>query len=361
MDRIFINLYDFSNDWIMGKIADDIQRISTQLGFECRCGKFEDYNGEEICYHLEYHRAVPIPKAKHNSVFYTHLNDILQEVNLVRMKDSFDSFICMSSEDAQFLIELGFDKNKVFGMTLPIRNNYIKPISIGIFSACYPDGRKNESWLINYCKQCEGVKYVNFVFIGKGWGNVAKELEALGCSYEWHNVSRQLPYEYQFQQNKLSSLNYYIYMGMDGGAMGTYDAYAQDVPLCVTYDGFHKSIPYIDLCFDNEKSFYSQLDIIISRHANRLLFFRQHTVEKYVDWLLKVWQGDGKSTISDRDRNCLNYTTVLEKKREQYYKINLGRLKTYIKRVVYKVLTRKKIDNSMAVGTKCRQGVAPNG
>ena len=103
--RIFINMYQYSNDWIMGKIAYDIMETSRELGYECRCGKFEDYQGEEICYHLAYPQAVPMPQAKHNSVFYTHLNNVLKEKNFVGMKDQFDSFICMSPEDAEYLIE----------------------------------------------------------------------------------------------------------------------------------------------------------------------------------------------------------------------------------------------------------------
>lgn len=339
---IFINMYGYKSDWIMGKIAEDIQRTAIQLGYQCRCGEFGDYNGEEICYHLAYHIAVPIPQARHNSVFYTHLNDILKEKNIVSIKDQFDSFICMSPEDAQYLIELGFDKEKVFGMTLPVRNTYIKPISIGIFSACYTDGRKNESWLLEYCKQCIGAKYVNFVFIGRGWEHVAKELESYGCSFEWHNVSRSLPYEYDFQQHKLSSLNYYIYMGMDGGAMGAYDAYAQDVPLCITFDGFHKSIPDIDYSFDDKQSFFNQLDLIISKHARRLDFFLTHTCDNYVKWLLGVWEGNQSSNISERDKQCLNFDTVVEKKREQYYDITFDRIKSYIRWRLFKIKSKRK-------------------
>ena len=142
MNRIFINDYGYSHDWIMGKIADDIMRLAKSLGYECNCGGFEDYKGEEIYYHLDYHKALPEPRAKHNSVFYTHLNNEMMENVLLSLREKFDSFICMSPEDAQFLIELGFDKRKVFGKVLPIRNTYIKPISIGIFSVCYEDERK---------------------------------------------------------------------------------------------------------------------------------------------------------------------------------------------------------------------------
>jgi hypothetical protein len=329
MDRIFINTYVFDNDWIVGKIANDIKLEAERLGYACRCGKTEEYDNEEICYHMSYHLASPIPQAKHNSVFVTHIDDPCKEKVLCDLNGLFDSYICMSQEDAQYLIELGFDRNKVFGKTLPVRNTYLRPISIGIFSACYPDGRKNEQWLIDYCRQNSDSKLVNFVFIGKGWNRVCDDLESLDCSYEWHNASRKMPYEYQFQQNKLSSLDYYIYMGMDGGAMGSYDAYAQDVPLCVTYDGFHKSIPNIDYPFDDKQSFFNQLDKIIQSHKQRITFYNDNSVSRYTEWILKVWKGDIIQEIDEKEKYCISYHTVVEKRRKNFFDVTKARLKDY--------------------------------
>lgn len=330
MQSIFINDYGYTQDWIMSKIAHDILENARTLGYECNIGRFEDYKNEDIVYHLDYHQATPIPAAKHNSVFYTHLNDVLQETALLDLANKFDSFICMSQEDAQFMIEMGVNRSKVFGKVLPVRNTYVKPFSIGIFSACYADGRKNEQWLIDYCKDRKIAKYINFIFIGKGWNRVVNELEKFNCTYEWHNVSRQLPYEYQFQQNKLADLNCYIYMGMDGGAMGTYDAYAQGVPLCVTFDGFHKAIPHIDYSFDNKTTFFEQMDIICQRQKDRLLFFNSNNPKQYVEWLISVWTCQCSDIISEYEKQCISYSSVLEKKRKQYYDISMSRLRTYL-------------------------------
>lgn len=330
MDRIFICDYGFSHDWIMGRIADDILGAAKNFGYECRCGGVNDYKGEEICYHLAYQIANPFKEAKHNSVFYTHLNDKLQEKILMDTKGQFDSYICMSPEDAEFLIELGFAKDKVYGKVLPVRNTYVRPISIGIFSACYPDGRKNEKWLIDFCCAHEDAKLVNFVFIGPGWQTVVEQLAGMGISFEWHSVSRSMPYEYQFQQNKLASLNYYIYMGMDGGAMGSYDAYAQDVPLCITYDGFHKAIPSIEYPFDNGETFVRELKKIVQSHKDRIEFFKKNNSTDYVKWLINIWMGrTEKEEIPELHKNCISYNNVVEKKRQQYYSLSLSRVARY--------------------------------
>lgn len=337
MEKIFIAEYNYDKSWIIGKLADDMVAYLTKMGYSCRVGQLEDYDGEEIVYHLNYHKAKPIKGARHNSVFYTHAVNLNYEMDLEQCKGQFDSYICMSPEDAQYMIELGFNPDKVYGRTLPIRNAYVKPLTVGIFSACYNYYTvKNEDWIVEYCEQNPNAKYIDWVFIGTGWDKITPELEKMDCSFEWHNISRKMPYEYRFQQEKLSSLNYYIYMGMDGGAMGTYDAFAMDVPLCVTYDGFHKSIPDIDYTFDDKQSFFNQLDKILDKHLRRIDFFNTHTPEKYAKWILSVWLGDKPEPLSDGDKKCLNFTSVAEKKRSQYYTLNLRGILKAVSRMLLK-------------------------
>lgn len=343
MESVFIVNYGYDNSWIVGKLARDIENALNKLGIPCRNGELDDYKGEEVVFHMQHRWPSPIPTAKHNSVFFTHVTNVLSEIDIKLLKDRFDSIICMSPEDVQYLLDLGFDAKKVYGRVLPIRTPFIKPISIGIFSACYGNHVKNEQWLIDYCKSNEDAKYANFVFIGKDWGGVCKELENLGCSFEWHNVSRSLPYEYEFQIHKLASLNYYIYMGMDGGAMGTYDAYSQDVPLCVTFDGFHKEIPDIDYTFDNEQTFFKQMDVIIAKHVNRLNFFNANTTTNYVEWILKVWQGNSDDKLKDRDIKCITYNTVLEKRREHYSTFGRKHIKWWLSLKIQQYFQSKKL------------------
>ena len=335
MKSIFINMHTGA-DWILRFLAQDIKEKANELGYVCNIGDYNDYKGEDIYFDYLYNSAVPMKEAKHNSVFYTHVNLALNEKFILQShKDKFDSYICMSPEDAEFLIELGFDKDKVFGRSLPVRNTYIRPISIGIFSTCYPDGVKNERWLIDYCNTHKQAQLVNFVFIGRDWGDVVKQLQDCGCSSTWVNITRNLPYEYQYQQNLLQGLDYYLYMGMDGGAMGTYDAYAQGVPLCVTFDGFHKSIPELDYCFDDKAGFFSQLDIILNKQVERLDFFKQNSPYNYVKWLLDVWGGECNMNVSERDKACLTYPNVVEKKRSQYYKLKPSTFFHFLKRKLF--------------------------
>lgn len=172
---------------------------------------------------------------------------------------------------------------------------------------------------------------------------MVKELGQYECSSEWHNVSRKLPYEYQFQQNKLTNLDYYIYMGMDGGAMGTYDAYSQCVPLCVTFDGFHKSIPDLDYIFDNKEGFFTELTKIITKHKRRLDYFAFHTPLNYVKWLIDVWEGKVENRITDEDKKCLSFHNIVDKKRSQYYNLSFSRFKIYLSAFIHRYVIKQSL------------------
>lgn len=271
-----------SQDWILKILGEDILKGFEKLGWTCHSGRYAGYNGEDVALHMWWRTAQPYKAARCNAVFITHTDDIYKENDLVRMKDDFDAYFCMSEEDGRFLVELGYDPAKVFGFALPVRNHYVRPLQIGIFSRCYSDKRKNEDWLVNYCASHPDATLVNFVFIGAGWARVVESLSALGCSFSWHDISRKLPYEYFHQQLMLKDLDYYLYMGMDGGAMGTYDAYAMGVPLFVTDDGYHKEIPDQEYGYVDYDSFSSQLDEIIARQRHRIDFFSSHDVDHYV-------------------------------------------------------------------------------
>ena len=301
--------------WILGALANDIYDGFMSLGYKCRKGPYNDYNGEDISIQMWWIDAIPHKDAKVNAVFVTHTDDKYKENILISLKDKFDIFLCMSPEDAVFLIELGFDSSKVFGVNLPVRNTYIRPISIGIFSKCYPDKRKNEEWLYNYCVSNQNSKNAVFVFIGDGWGEFVNRLSEIGCSYEWINISPNMPYEYMYQQLKLSNVDYYIYMGMDGGAMGSYDAYAMGASLCITDDGFHKGIPDVDYTFLNEDGFHNQLNIILEKHARKLDFFINNDREHYAKKVAYVIENK-KYPIKEE----LKYDySVKEKRRDNYF------------------------------------------
>ena len=331
----YLSLAGMDPGWIVGKIAEDFKREIESLGYTCNFGAPKDYNNEDVCYHMGWAYAKPEKNAKYNSIFITHIDDKFKENLLVSLRDKFDSFICMSSEDQCFLYELGFDKSKVFGLNLPVRNDYVRPLSFGIFSAFYLDGRKNDSWLIKYFKNNENYSLVNFVFIGPNWNFFIEGLSDFDCSFEWHSTSRLLPYEYKFQQDKLSKLDYYFYLGMDGGAMGTYDAFSYGVPLLISDNSFHKDIPNVEYTFATYLEFEVHLNSIINKYKSRLEFIVSNSPKLYVEKVLGFWQ-------NKVDNNYVNkeYMTyeVKRMRQDNYFPFSIRRALGAIKRYISKFI-----------------------
>ena len=339
---IFINTTGCDN-WILKIIADDIVNELTRLGYHVRKGRYEEYDNEEVAYHMWWRVALPYKNARVNSVFITHIDDSMKEFDLCSMKNRFNSFVTMSNEDANFLIDLGFNKSKVFGLDLPARNTFIRPISLGIFSNCYPDNRKNENWLLEYCEQFEVAKCANFVFIGFGWASFIDKLSKSSCSFEWHCVSRSMPYEYFFQQLKLEKLDCYIYMGMDGGAMGSYDAYAMGIPLCISNDGYHKGIPDIDYTFETKEEFFGVMNNILNKHKHRLDFYAKNNVLHYVNSLLSIWTiGETIESNKTQRIDSSSFQSVVEKRRSNYFPWNIARIRQSLAAWLRKKRTKQK-------------------
>lgn len=319
---IFIE--NVGSDWIIKRLGDDIFVNLQKLGYDVSCGQREEYKGEEICFHMWWRTAVPHKRATTNAVFVTHIDDIGKEHDLKLLKDKFDIFICMSEEDAKFLVELGFEEEKTFGIDLPVRNTYIKPLVFAIFSNCYSDNRKNEKWLLEYCTNNKNCNLINFLLIGHGWGNVGEQLNSLGSSFVWYNISRQMPSEYLYQQLALLQADYYLYMGMDGGAMGSYDAYALGLNLVISDDGYHKSIPDLAYTFSTKEEFNKCMDDIIAKQKRKLDFFESHSGQNYTRKLAYIFFN--KSYPIEGNKQLFNYS-VKEKRRNNYFFMTFHRIK----------------------------------
>lgn len=344
MKSVFIN--EVSGSWILNILGNDIFAQLQKLGYPCRKGAFHEYKGEDIALHMWWRHAQPYKEAKINSVFVTHVDDSVKEHDLVAMKDQFDLFFCMSPEDATFLVELGFDKNKVYGLNLPCRNTYVRPVTMGIFSNCYANMKtKNEDWLLDYCANNDNSKFIDFCFIGHGWGSVVEKLAKCGCTFQWHCVDRALPHEYMYQQLKLSNLDYYLYMGMDGGAMGTYDAYAMGASLCVSDDGYHKNIPDLEYKFLTQEDFNNTLNSIAEKQVRKLRFFSKNTIENYVKSMAYIYENGRYPDELKEELPAIPYS-VTEKRRSNYFSLSFERIRQPLVSAVIKYINRKNLKKS---------------
>lgn len=326
---VYINITKSTNSWIIGALSRDIKKELISLGYDCKTGAESPDTQYDICICMSYAYAKISKKAKHNSVFVTHIDDKFKEILVKKKLQDFDSIICMSSDDAEFLISLGFSSKKVFGLPLPIRSSMVKPIKLGIFSACYEDGRKNEEWLVDYFNYNNDLRSIVLVFIGNNWGDFVTKLESLDLNFEWHRTSSSLHSEYEYQQNKLDNLDYYFYLGFDGGAMGTYDAYFRGINLIIAEGSYHEDIPDVENKITNYDDFKDALDHIIERQNKRINFYEKNSSAAYVKNLVKVWNKEKQF-----QSNINNKTEFLKNKRSKYSKLSLRRFASFIKQIL---------------------------
>ena len=111
-------------------------------------------------------------------------------------------------------------------------------IRILISSNFYPDGRKNENFLINLAKEIQ-LDGFHFTFIGKSWGSVAKFLVEAGAQVKIFSP-QDLEYpSYEAQLGIVKGVDCYLYLGFDEGSLGALDAYLSGTPMIISKQGFH--------------------------------------------------------------------------------------------------------------------------
>jgi hypothetical protein len=260
-------------------------------GVATRIGKGVAYGGEEVVFNSRFMTALFEPKARINSLFITHVDDASKERDLRSTFSRFNSFVCLSPQDADFVRALKPDRAGVVGIELPARGQRVVPIRLAYFSARYPDGRKNEQWIVDYFrdKTAEQRGAFVFCFLGWGWESFCAELAAIEMNYELYRYSRFTPGEYDLYREVLPRTDALIYLGFDGGAMSVYDAIAAGVDVVASDTSYHRGLGDGVLLFENREQFYAHLDRFLAQHGARAAALQQRSITAYVDRLLSHW------------------------------------------------------------------------
>ena len=211
--------------WIIERLMRELAAELNTRGIVTRIGKSAEYRGEDVVFNSRFLSAMSSGNARVNSLFITHVDDKSKELELRASLPRFNSFVCLSPHDAEFVQALKGDAQGVVGIELPARDVRVRPIRAAIFSARYPDGRKNEQWVLNYFREKSREQRGEFVmcFLGWGWEQFCASLADLEMSYEIYRYSRYTPGEYDMYKSALADCDALLYLGFDGGAMSVYD------------------------------------------------------------------------------------------------------------------------------------------
>jgi len=183
------------------------------------------------------------PQPTRATMFITHVDDPYK-VRLIQQELSagIDLGICMSSESVSKLVGLGVPRQALC-YVLPAHDNSVvaRRIRIGITTRVYADGRKREQLLVRLARSMSLEPFVLQIF-GAGWESVVPELERAGARVEYYPGTGDYRADYAQIIEHLPAFDYYMYLGMDEGSLGTLDALAAGVRTIVTAQGFHRDL-----------------------------------------------------------------------------------------------------------------------
>jgi hypothetical protein len=179
-----------------------------------------------------------------NTMFVTHPDD-LYKIRLIRERlgSAIQLALCMSPHAVDELVAFGVPRERLW-YVLPAMDRRLEPrrICIGITTRTYDDGRKREAFLVRLARAMP-LGGFHFKIFGAGWASVIEELKRAGATVEYDPGGEDWQGDYARIQAAIPSFDYYLYMGMDEGSLGTLDAVAAGVRSIVTAQGFHLAMP----------------------------------------------------------------------------------------------------------------------
>ena len=342
--------------WIIERLMREIEVELNKRGVTTRFGQAATYGGEDVIFNSRFLVPLADSRARVSSLFITHVDDMIKEFELRSRAGRFNSLVCMSGQEADFVAGLVGDRTGVIGIDLPARDLTVVPIRLALFTACYEDGRKNEKWILDYFETKGREHKDNFVIclMGWGWEPFCAALGKMEMNYEIYRYSRFTPGEYGMYKTALASMDHLAYLGFDGGAMCVYDAVAAGVSVIATDISYHRGLgPAVSLVSGKE-AFFEQMDRLHALNLSRNTALKARSVMAYVNTLLSHWNqvaNAGRATPSkapapttDQDRTAAATAAAeaaaLELFRGHYKPIGLSRLRSFAIRFLQSLRTR---------------------
>lgn len=289
--------------WIIERLMRDIAAELNLIGISAKIGDSRGYQGEDVIFNSRYLTAFRDERALVNSLFVTHIDDKLKEAELRSAFKKFNSFVCMSDHDAEFVSSLKGSSTNVAGINLPARNLTVRPIRLAIFSACYDDHRKNEQWILEYFQNKPAEQKNSFVWclMGWGWETFCGKMGAMEMSYELYRYSRFMPDEYEMYKQTLPSVDKLVYLGFDGGAMSVYDALNAGIDIAATDISYHRDLGSSVTLFNSREEFFAYLDAQYASISEKRAVLNERSISAYVRKLLIHWANTSPEITAEAD------------------------------------------------------------
>lgn len=236
-ETLRIRLVYHDDGWILGKFARKLQEELTSLGQEADIAETEDTSAD--INHYIYYGALTNFFEKSQTVRTT----MITHVNCARLRDQVQfqaqhntTGICMSSDTLDKLSSWGIPRNRICYVN-PAQDGEIRPRKtvLGITNRCYRerDYRKRDDMVLDICRELDPL-YFKFRIMGAGWEEIICQLRELGFEIDYYD-----DFDREIYKELMPGLDYWLYFGVDEGAMGYLDALAAGIKTITTPQGYH--------------------------------------------------------------------------------------------------------------------------
>jgi hypothetical protein len=241
--RINLLLNPANQSWIIQKITDQLASHLQALGAQVVVSSTVDASCD-VVHHMSWAFA-NMRTLQPSTMLITHLDDPYKFKEVLNtLSSNVRVGICMSSDTMRQVIDAGAKPSSAYFIR-PAHDGAVKPrrIVIGITSRVYPDGRKREAMLKQLAHTMR-LDDFEFRIFGNGWEETNLHLTQAGAEVTYFGETDDFRKDYATLLSEIPKFDYYLYLGMDEGSLGTLDALCAGIPTITTPQGFHLDIAH---------------------------------------------------------------------------------------------------------------------
>ena len=211
----------------------------------------------------------------------THVNDDFRFKKLKKISQFIDAGIAFSNHHKKFIEKKSLGVKKIFHILPPTDDDVkLKKINFGIFTDLYSDGRKEEDFFFNSFIKLDP-HFFKLSIIGKGWKKYVKAFQEKNIEVDFQRFFFRKLY-----LNKMSNLDYLIYLGNDEGSMSFLDAIKLGIKTIMVPQGFQSDLQEF-ITYKVDKNLRNFPDIISKIIREKQKFIK---IKKKLNWANYAFQ-----------------------------------------------------------------------
>lgn len=278
-----INIVCANRSWIFRKFADRMYDVLSKYDIDVLISS-DTRDDVDINHHIPYIAYKPYPN---DTLMITHVDNVKKLALLKKQLDVAGMGICMSNQTMERLVAYGVKREKICYIN-PAHDNVIRPRKyvIGITYKCRDeeDVRKRASAITDILDGLDS-QYFKFFVMGSGWDKIVQTIRGKGFEIEYYPE-----FVYDTYNTLMQTMDYFLYMGFDEGAMGYLDALAVGAGTIVTPQGYHLDTGFpIDYPCNTIKEFKEAFLDLQRKKEKRVEAVSDWTWENYTLKHLELW------------------------------------------------------------------------